>query len=182
MYKYKIWHDLWLWNGMSFVTSDGLHGKQKPRWPQTFTSRHEETGHTLYQTQNTFSTFMNMWAVWSFPRAQTTLGTGLEGAGSRQLQTNKKTRGGRETRNRAARVNPSSADLSSTWAYSAGTPPFISDTLCYHSGGCGAFERLLSDGKRRREEALAGLQCWEGGRRAEMCHDVAKLPPLFTGR
>lgn len=71
-----------------------------------------------------------------------TLGTGLEGVGSRQLQTNKKTRGGRKTRNRVACVNLSSADLSSTRAYSVGTLPFISDTLCYRSGGCGAFERV----------------------------------------
>lgn len=47
-------------------------------------------------------------------------------------------------------MNLSSADLSSTRAYSAGTVPFISDTLCYHSGGCGGFERLLSDGKWER--------------------------------
>lgn len=124
-----------------------------------------ETGRILYHAQNTFSTFRKTYArseggvkACSSPPAHMTLCTGLEGAGSRQLQTNKKTRGGRETRNRAVRVNPSSADLSSTRAYSVGTPPFISDTLCYHSGGCGAFERLLSDGKRGREEALAGLQ------------------------
>lgn len=115
--------------------------------------------------------------------AQTTLSTGAEGTGICQLQINKKTRGGRETRNRARRMNLSSGDLSSSGAYSVGTLTFICDTLCYHSGGCCTFERLLSDGRRRRrrEEALAGLQrikCWWGEEEQSCAPNMAKLPPF----
>lgn len=123
-----------------------------------------------------------------------TLGTGLEGVGNCQLQTNRKTRGGALTRNRVARVNPGSADLSSTQAYSVGTLPFISDTSCWHCGGCGVFERLLSDGKKKGRGShcqaagtatVAAGRCVRVGRRgAEQisAYDVAKPPPLCTGR
>lgn len=85
---------------------------------------------------------------------------------------------------------PGSADFSSC---SVGTPLFRSDTSRWRiARGCGAFERrvLSEDGRWRKEEALPGLQLrqrcrWrvEGGGGAVLCApDVAKLPPLFTGR
>lgn len=62
--------------------------------------------------------------------------------------------------------------------------PFISDTLCYHSGGCGAFERLLSDGKRERGSSrwaevtavvvVMGMCVLGGERRAELCPQCSK--------
>lgn len=84
-------------------------------------------------------------------------------------------------------MNSSYADLSSARTYSVGTLPFISDTSRDHSRGCGAFEHLLFDDKRGREEPLAGLQ-WGGGVMAggegeQICApSVAKLPPLFMER
>ncbi|KAK9533325.1 hypothetical protein VZT92_008449 [Zoarces viviparus] len=94
-------------------------------------------------------------------------------AGSRQLQTKPEDKRRQRDKKQGGACEP---EFLPTFhhhrAYSAGTAPFIGDTLCYHSGGCGTFERLLSDGKRGREEALAGLQaaevavgmrvCWGG--------------------
>lgn len=84
----------------------------------------------------------------------------------------------------------SCADLSSARAYSAGTTPFISDTLCYHSGGCGAFEHLLSHGKRERGSSrraevtvvvvvgMCMLGGGGGGGEQSCAPSAAKLPPF----
>lgn len=175
------------WKGVSFVTSDGPQVKPKPNWAQTCPGRPRSRATSrivasciLLQLSGRRVSAVKLRAC---PPAPTPLATDLQGAGSHQLQTNKKTRGGRETKKTGAACEPEYCRPFIDVSAFSGDGAFHKWHLC--EGNAAHFDASHLMAKRGREETLAGLLWWR--RRVlvgeEGCaHDVAKLPPLFTGR